>query len=110
MHAAAANRDFVTPAVVSSAEADYQRNLANTVELLYTLVNDPEHGAHNKALFESWVQKHVALAIKATQGLQPIWSEPTTKAVQFLDSFAAGKVRIQTIASEIGINLPAEIS
>ncbi len=110
MHAAPANRDFVTPAVVSSAEADYQRNLANAVELFYVLRNDPTHGAHNKALFESWAQKHMANALKAIQTLQPIWSEPSGKAVQFVDSLAAGKTRTQTIANEIGFDLPAEIS
>lgn len=110
MHAAPANRDFVTPAVVSSAEADYQRNLANAVELFYMLRNDPQYGAHNKAVFERWAQKHIALATKAAQSLQPIWSEPSTKAVQFVDSFAAGKARLKTIASEIDIALPAEIS
>ncbi len=110
MHAAPANKDFVTPAVVSSAEADYERNLANTVELFYVLCNDPEHGAQNKALFERWAKKHVALAVKAAQNMQPIWSDPSTKAVQFVDSFAAGKARITDIANEIGINLPSEVS
>jgi propane monooxygenase small subunit len=110
MHAAAANGDFVTPAVVSAAEADYERNLANAVELFYVLCNDPQHGAHNKVLFEHWARKHVALATKAAQNLQPIWSQPTSKPVRFADSFEAGKVRLKKIASEIGIDLPAEIS
>ena len=30
MQIAAANGDFITPAVISAAEADYERNLANT--------------------------------------------------------------------------------
>ena len=110
MHAAPANRDFVTPAVVSSAEADYQRNLANAVELFYVLRNDPEHGVHNKALFERWAHKHVALATSASRSLQPIWSEPSTKAAQFADSFASGQTRVKTIASEIDIALPVEIA
>ena len=41
MQAAAAQGDFITPAVVSAAEADYERNLANTVELIYILGTDP---------------------------------------------------------------------
>ena len=110
MHAAAANGDFVTPAVVSAAEADYERNLANAVELFYVLCNDPQYAAHNKVLFEHWARKHVALATKAVQNLQPIWSQPTAKAVRFADSLEAGKVRLKKIASEIGFDLPAEIS
>ena len=37
MQAASAQNDFITPAVVSAAEADYERNLANTVELFHIL-------------------------------------------------------------------------
>ena len=49
MQAASAQNDFITPAVVSAAEADYERNLANTVELFHLLGDDPVHGAHNIA-------------------------------------------------------------
>ena len=44
MQAAAAQNDFITPAVVSAAEGDYERNLANTVELFHLLGEDPTHG------------------------------------------------------------------
>ena len=37
MQMAAAQNDFITPSVVSAAEADYERNLANTVELFHML-------------------------------------------------------------------------
>jgi len=62
MQAAAAQNDFITPAVVSAAEADYERNLANTVELFHILGEDPTHGAHNIALFNKWLVKHADLA------------------------------------------------
>ena len=45
MQVAAANDDFITPSVISAAEADYERNLANTIDLVYLLANDEEHGA-----------------------------------------------------------------
>ena len=57
MQAAAAQNDFITPAVVSAAEADYERNLANTVELFHMLGADPAHGAHNIALFNKLAGK-----------------------------------------------------
>ena len=37
MQVAASQNDFMTPAVVSAAEGDYERNLANTVELFRIL-------------------------------------------------------------------------
>ena len=40
MQVAAANSDFITPPVISAAEADYERNLANTIDLVYLLAND----------------------------------------------------------------------
>ena len=49
MQVAAANNDFITPPVISAAEADYERNLANTIDLVYLLVNDEQHGAANRA-------------------------------------------------------------
>ena len=72
MQAAASQGDFATPTVVSAAEADYERNLANTVELIYILTHDKEHGAHNKGLFNGWMAHHAALANEAASNLQPI--------------------------------------
>ena len=83
MQIAAANHDFITPAVISAAEADYERNLANTIDLIHLLANDEKHGAANKKLFQGWVKKHGALADKAAAGLQPIWSMPHSKPVAF---------------------------
>jgi propane 2-monooxygenase small subunit len=109
MHAAPSNRDFMTPAVFSSAEADYQRNLANSMELFHMLAHDEEYGAENKELFQEWLSKHVTLAASAARSLQPIWSEPSSKPVQFVDSFEAGKTRFNNIIGEIGLNgAPAE--
>ena len=42
MQMAASQGDFVTPSVVSAAEADYERNLANTVELFHMLTHDQD--------------------------------------------------------------------
>ena len=67
MQAAAAQNDFITPAVVSAAEGDYERNLANTVELFHLLVDDAMHGAHNTRLFNSWLAKHAGLADRRRQ-------------------------------------------
>jgi propane monooxygenase small subunit len=108
MQTAAANGDFITPSVVSAAEADYERNLANAIDLFHLLATDPQHGVHNTALFQSWVRKHAALAAKAATGLQPIWSQPHSKPVQFTDAKAHSIERITKILGELGLNLPKE--
>ena len=103
MQASASNRDFVTPAVVSAAEADFDRNLANCVDLVYLLVNDEKHGKANKKLFDGWLKKHVALARDAANSLQPIWSQPHGKPIQFTDAQAQSEDRLKTITSQLGL-------
>ena len=49
MQVAAANHDFITPPVISAAEADYERNLANAIDLMYLLANDEQHGGRQSA-------------------------------------------------------------
>lgn len=104
MQVAAANSDFITPSVISAAEADYERNLANTIDLMYLLVNDEEHGASNKALFQSWVTKHGALADKAARALQPIWSQAHSKPVSFPEAKAIADERVGQILTELGLS------
>jgi len=103
MQIAAANHDFITPAVISAAEADYERNLANTIDLMHILANDEKHGAANRKLFQGWVKKHGALADKAATGLQPIWSMPHSKPVAFADVRAKSEERIGQILGELGL-------
>lgn len=104
MQAAAANNDFITPPVISAAEADYERNLANTIDLIYLLANDEKHGAHNRALFNGWVKKHADLADKAATALQPIWSQPHSKPVSFADAQAVSHERLAHILGEVGLS------
>ncbi|GAB3625806.1 Methane monooxygenase component A beta chain [Pandoraea terrae] len=107
MQVAAAQNDFVTPTVVSSAEGDYQRNLANAVDLFHILANDPEHGAHNRKLFARWLAQYGELALSAAKQLQPIWSLPHVKVAQFDGVLDSALERARHIASQIGVELPA---
>ena len=97
----------MTPAVVSAAEADYERNLANTVELIYLLTNDAEHGSHNKQLFSGWLEKHLALARDASTNLQPLWSQPRVKAMTYAEAADRANNRFRTIVGEIGLQAPS---
>ena len=103
MQVAAANHDFITPPVISAAEADYERNLANAIDLMYLLANDEQHGAANRQLFQGWLDKHGVLARKAAAGLQPIWSQPHSKPVSFEDVRAKAEERLGTIVGELGL-------
>ena len=100
---AAANGDSITPPVISAAEADYERNLANTIDLMDLLVRDEVHAAHNKKLFSGWLKKYEVLADKAATGLQPIWSLPHSKPISFSDVQEVAKERFSKIKGELGL-------
>lgn len=105
MQMAAAQNDFITPAVVSAAEGDYERNLANTVELFHLLATDEQHGQHNQRLFTQWLRHHGELALTAASQLQPVWSLPRVKAAQYVDALDQARNRLRAIGSEIGIDV-----
>jgi propane monooxygenase small subunit len=106
MQMAASQGDFATPAVVSAAEADYERNLANSVELIHMLTHDKDYGARNTGLFNGWLAHHAALAQEAAANLQPIWSQPRVKVASFAEAQAAGKNRLAAICAEVGLKAP----
>jgi propane monooxygenase small subunit len=104
MQMAAAQNDYMSPAVVAAAEGDYERNLANSVELFSTLIQDQDHGEHNRKLLLGWAETHGNLAMEAANKLQPIWSQPRVKVAQFNDAFDQTKNRLRAIAAEIGFD------
>ena len=104
MQCAAANNDYVTPALVSAAEADYEHNLANAIELFHILAEDAEHGAANRKVMQEWSDRHAALCLDASRRLQPLWSRPRVKTQTYLDAAAAADNRFQQIGSELGIS------
>jgi propane monooxygenase small subunit len=110
MQMAAAQGDFITPAVTSAAEGDYERNLANTVELFHLLAGDATHAAANREVFGRWLAAHGALALDAANTLQPLWSQPRVKAASHADALAQAKNRVKAITSEIGIVAPASLA
>ena len=110
MQLAAAQGDFITPSVVSAAEADYERNLANTVEFIHMLTHDKEYPLHNQFILNGWFAKHVDLAVAAANQLQPIWSQPRVKVASFTEAFAKAKNRLRAIAEETGLTVPASLN
>ncbi len=107
MQLAASQNDFMTPSVVSAAEGDYERNLANTVELFTMLTQDQQHGDANRQILVGWAEKHGALAAAAAAQMQPVWSQPRVKAVQFGDALELSHNRVRAIAAEIGFDVRA---
>ena len=110
MQDAAAQGDFITPAVVSAAEADYERNLANAVELFNILATDEANGKANIEVFNGWLKHHGDLALSAALQLQPIWSQPRVKSANFQEAMDHAKNRLKSIASEVRLTVPATLA
>ena len=104
MQAAAHNNDFITPSVIAAAEGDYERNLANTIDLIYLLANDVDYGPQNRELFQSWVMKHAKLADEAARKLQPIWSQAHSKPVSFEEARSVSEERFRKILGELNLS------
>jgi propane monooxygenase small subunit len=109
MQCGAMHGDFVTPAIIATGEGDYERNLANTIEMFHILANDPKYGEENKATMQGWLKKYVPLCVEAAHQMQPIWSQPQVKRVQFNDAFTRAKNRITTTLKQIGVEMPQEV-
>jgi propane monooxygenase small subunit len=104
MQAASANNDFMTPSVITSAEGDYERNLANTIDFAHMLVTDETFGKANRALFQGWVKKHADLADEAAKLLQPIWSMPHSKPISFDEARDVSQERFAKILGELTLS------
>ena len=104
MRLAAAHNDYMSPVIASAAEGDYERNLANAVELFSMLAQDQQYGEANRQQFAIWAQAHGKLAMEAARLLQPIWSQPRVKAIQFNTAFDLATSRLRAIATEIGFD------
>ncbi len=109
LQVAASQNDFMTPSVVSAAEGDYERNLANAIELFAMLTHDEQHGDANRKVLVGWAEKHGALAVDAANHLQPIWSQPRVKVAQFSDALELSRNRLRAISAEIGFDVRAII-
>ncbi len=110
LQVAAAHNDFITPSVVSAAEGDYERNLANCVELVHVLLSDKDYALHNKIIISEWLEKHGQLCLAAATQLQPIWSQPRVKVASFLDALDQARNRLKMICTETGLAAPSIIA
>jgi propane monooxygenase small subunit len=109
MSTAAANGDFVTPTIMGVAEADYERDLAYTRDLVSGLTNDEKHGQENRKLFSSWLEVPIAEAISAARALEPIWSEADNTPGTFDEALTRARERVRGILDELDIPTPKEL-
>jgi propane monooxygenase small subunit len=67
------------------------------------LVDDPAHGAENRALLQKWLDAWVPVSVKAGLDLQPIWSQVSEKVVTFAQSRERAQTRFTELLDELGL-------
>jgi propane monooxygenase small subunit len=110
MQFAAFHGDFVTPTLVSTADSDYERNLAYTTAMFSLFAADSAFGRENQKLMQEWLQQFLPRCLSAARTLQPIWSQPRVKAIRFDDALERAQERVQSILKSIQVELPGGLS
>ena len=108
MQVAALQGDFVTPSLFGSAESDTTREQRGARRLYAMLANDEQHGAENKKTMQGWLEEWTPISIEAARTLQPIWSQPSEKALRFEESMERSSQRFGDLLSDIGLETPKE--
>jgi propane monooxygenase small subunit len=110
MQAAAPQGDFVTPTIMGAGESDAARDQRGARALFRMLADDPAHGEANKATMQGWLAEYTPKAVNAARNLQPIWSQLPEKLVRFEDSFERSRLRFESLAGDLGLKTPTEVT
>jgi hypothetical protein len=99
------NGDAVTPAVLGTAENDWQRNLRWTRELVGILLRDPEHGAGNKRVIEGWVAKWLPRTREAMEDFAPVFELPAVRPRSFGEARRRVEGDCAALLGELGLDV-----
>ncbi len=59
---------------------------------------------------DGWLSVWVPRCIEAARAMQPLWSQPDAKPPRFEDGLDHCKSRFSGILSDLGLDIPKEIS
>lgn len=104
LRSAPRNGDSVTPAIIESAELDWERNRKWTLAFARLVLNDPSHAVHNREVVQRWIDTWTPLTLKAIQGLAPLFDLPAVKAQSFSQALARVQQAFRTLLAEVGLS------
>ena len=103
--------DFLTPSIIGVSEREFNdRDLRYTVAMMKDMLEDDEHGDANRGLMQEWLERWVPLSVAAARGLEPIWSEPELRPIEFEESFRRAMERFEGILGDLGLRVPQEVA
>jgi Methane/Phenol/Alkene Hydroxylase len=99
------NGDAITPTILATVENDWQRNLKWTKEFVNVLLRDPEHGAGNKKVIESWLAKWRPYVQNAMLAFAPLFEVPTVRPQTFLQARERVEQQYAALLNELGLEV-----
>ena len=100
------NGDSVTPAIVESAELDWERNQKWTKAFAQLLLGDPSHTDHNRKIMQEWVDQWTPLTLKAAQNLAPLFELPPAKPQTLAEALSRVQKAYASLLTEVGLSAP----
>lgn len=100
------NGDSVTPALVESAEGDWERNRKWTRVFLQFLLEDPDHAVPNRQTIQRWIDHWTPVSLTAARGLAPLFDRPTVQAQSFAEALARVRQTHAALLGEVGLTSP----
>jgi hypothetical protein len=97
------NGDGVLPVILASARRDIQRHLESTSELVRMLLADPLHGAGNREVISSWVERWSTPCYGAAEALGGLFSLDGITTGPFETALERTRLRHQEILKEHGL-------
>jgi len=96
------NGDPATPLVLASERADARRHFEGAAALVAHVCGDADHGAENRKLVQSWLEKWTAMTERAAQPLRGIFELEGITAEPFEPCFERVRTRRWTALRKLG--------
>jgi hypothetical protein len=106
---ATANGDSVTPGVLRGAEHEGDWIAAWGSALVRLALDDPEHGAANRAVVGEWLEEWTALATQAARALEPVFAA-LPSGLPFDDALANVEQDFEAALQSAGMVQGAEVT
>jgi methane monooxygenase component A beta chain/propane monooxygenase small subunit len=100
---AAHHGDPVTPLVLAGTRRNAARHLAAVKDLVRVLVEDPEHGAANRAVVSGWIDAWVPRVDEAAVALSAVFTLPGISAGDPAEALATVRSDLAAIRTGLGV-------
>ena len=106
LRSAPRNGDSVTPAIIESAELDWDRNRKWTQAFAQLMLTDSTHAAANRQILQGWIDTWTPLTLKAAHALAPLFELPSVQSHPFATALTRVQQAHTTWLAELTLTVP----